>query len=90
MVNATKGTKCAEAEDLCKVMVRPCRGDLLERCSHGCKSITLENGNQGGLALGLAELLAARGPALLDEDVCRLRMLSALRLEADGPPSPHW
>ena len=49
----------------------------------------LENDAQGGLALGLAELLAARGPALPDVDACRLRMLPALRLEADGPPSPQ-
>ena len=49
----------------------------------------LEKCNQGGLALGLAALLAARGLALPDAGVCRLRMVSALRLEADGPPSQN-
>ena len=39
---------------------------------------------QGSLALE-AELLAARGPALPDEGEWRLRILSPLRSDAEGP-----
>ena len=49
----------------------------------------LKSSGQGGLAFGLAEELAAPGPVLLDADACRLRMLSAIRLDAVGPLKPN-